>query len=753
MRPATIPAVTYAFFGTMLGTGFLLLSGCAHMEAPPGGPPDTHKPYVTAAFPPPDTTRAPLDLRAQVVFSEWINPDIERNKVYLNPPLARKLKTKLKGNVLEVTSKARLDTGTTYTLGILGSVKDLNGLPLESPLALTFATGAKLDSGSVSGRLTPFQAKPTLGAFAALYPRDADLRARFSHLTRKGDSAVTPDAAPNPAKERPAYLGPVDSLGRFAIHGVRPGRYALLGFQDINGNLNPEVGTEALAIGPTLEVTAKTDAKALTLFAYDTLPIKIVEARWVHEAERNGKSEGTIRIKFSRQPNPLLAVHRESYEVATAKNPTVTPDQKAPADPASLRPVLDACVHPVTGEIELHLAGLDFDSEYVVRCPGLRDVYGNALDSTRGQAAFKVGRALDTTRAEFFFFGPRKISGEPERLAPDKIIPGRGLAAYYPRLLSDSILTDLKSRLIAKSDTTVVKVNLLRADHHEIAFQFPGLQLKGQRLTLSLKPSPTDTGKHASAPTSTLPPTSAVPPAAPGSSPGTPAPPTLAVPPTAPGSTPGTSAPSTPGIAGATATAAPANANPPLPTSQPIATLPLADSAKLGSLKFRQSPSAFGSRLILRALSSTMEFSRQTPTTEEFTFDSLPEGWYAVDYFRDANGDGIWNPGSLAPWNVQEPYVEWADSVEVKPGSVGDGMGKPAGKPAGDSLRVGQGTSLESNSGTSPTKTSAASAGLEPAHATTANPPGSATNPLSAPAPAPSGASAADRKLAWPPAW
>ncbi len=595
------------------------LAGCAHMEAPPGGPADTRRPFVAAVYPAPDSVKVPLDLHIQIAFSEWVNPDAERGKVYLNPPLHHKLKSKLSGNLLEVTSKAHLDTNTTYTLGVLGSVKDLNGLALESPLELVFSTGTKLDSGKVSGRVVPFQSKAVLGSFAALYPRGVDLRSRFQHLTHHGDSVVTPDAQPNPAKEKPAYLTPADSLGRFAFRAVRPGRYGLLGFQDINGNLNPEIGTEAIAIGPSLEVSSSGDVKVLSLIAYDTIPLKLMEAKWVGETVKDKFSEGTVHLKFSRTPQPLLAALRESLFVRKA-------GRSGALNSGVPVPVLEVCVHPTNGEIELHTAPLEIDSQYVVYCQGLKDPYGNALDTARSQAPFRVTRMTDTTRPEMIFFGPRKVNGEMEKIGMDRLIPARGLAIYYSRLLTDSTLSDLKSRLTVRIDTNSVPVTLARANHHVFSLFMPTLLLNGQRLQFSLKPSlaeklagQSQDSSHAKLKVSTD-------------------------------------------------TVKSVSKAPLGPVS--IGTFSLAEVARFGALKFQQKSSAFGSRLVLRSLSSPAEFSRPTPPSEEFVWDSLPEGWYAADYFRDANGDGIWNPGSLSPWTVQEPYVLWMDSVEVKSGGI-----------------------------------------------------------------------------------
>jgi hypothetical protein len=53
--------------------------------------------------------------------------------------------------------------------------------------------------------------------------------------------------------------------------------------------------------------------------------------------------------------------------------------------------------------------------------------------------------------------------------------------------------------------------------------------------------------------------------------------------------------------------------------------------------------------------------------------DSLPIGKYSVGYFRDADGDSLWNAGRLHPWIPQESFVHLADTVEVMPGGTGPG--------------------------------------------------------------------------------
>jgi hypothetical protein len=659
----------------------MLLASCAHVEAPPGGPADTRKPFVSAVQPAPDSTRVGRDLDARIRFSEWVSPDIERGKVYLIPPLAKRIRTHLDGDELRVTSSDRLDSNTTYTLGLLRTVKDLHDQPLEAPLELAFSTGPALDSGRLAGTVAPFQGRPAAGAMAALYPRGPELRGRFRHLTRRNDSTVVPAAQPDPAKELPAYIAPADSLGRFAFSHLRPGRYGLIGFQDANGDLAPAIGAEALAIGPSVDVASGAgEAVPLTLAAYDTMPMRLTEARWAQETMYQGRCLGTVRLKFSRPPHPAQALRREAYGLRKAG-----PDGK-PAGAAL--PVLDVCANPVSGEIELSTLPLDRDSQYVASCAGLRDIYGNLADTARARALFKADTASrDTAKAEMIFLAPRKVSGERGRLPADHLMPGAGLTAYYPRLLTDSLQGWLRGHLQAKLDTTPLAFVLDRVSHHEFSLKFPAIPLKGQRLLFSLK---TDSAATASAGT-----------AAPGARPDS------------------ASAKATAG----SSPAAPAGA-------APVASFTLADAAKLGSLKFKQDRSAYGSRLVIRALGSPAEYSRITPAADDITVDSLPEGMYAVDYFRDTNGDGLWHPGSLAPWAVQEPYVQWADSAEVKAGAAGRGDGKPPGSrraaPADSSM-----TEAATQAGTQ-----AGTQGAAPAVIGAAQ-----------------GAGIPERKLAWPPMW
>jgi hypothetical protein len=48
-------------------------------------------------------------------------------------------------------------------------------------------------------------------------------------------------------------------------------------------------------------------------------------------------------------------------------------------------------------------------------------------------------------------------------------------------------------------------------------------------------------------------------------------------------------------------------------------------------------------------------------------FAAIPEGEYTIFAFRDSNGDGQYDYGSLSPFRPAEAYTGWRGSVRVRP--------------------------------------------------------------------------------------
>ena len=230
--------------------GMAMLLSCATQVAPGGGPEDKLPPRVAAVYPAPNTTNHPNELYVKLEFDEWINASIPRSAVSISPPIDKKMKFEVSGKTLELTSRAELDTGTTYTVTFAGGIKDLHGNMLATPFQIVFSTGAKIDSLKLVGRvlvndsLIRKKVYPSIGLFLMGSERESR-----HYLEKYRDTAThVLDSLPMLTKEPPLYLTRTDSVGNFVLSGLRPGRYRVVAFLDANGNQKIESSSELVGV-------------------------------------------------------------------------------------------------------------------------------------------------------------------------------------------------------------------------------------------------------------------------------------------------------------------------------------------------------------------------------------------------------------------------------------------------------------------------------------------------------------------------
>ena len=233
-------------FWTVLAFACAGLIACATQVAPGGGPEDKLPPRIAAVYPAPGTTNHPIELYIKLEFDEWINPSIPRNAVSISPPIEKKMRFEVSGKTLELTSRGLLDTGTTYTVTFASGIKDLHGNALAKPFQVVFSTGAHIDSLKLSGRvmvldsMTKKKLYPSVGLFL-MGPEREGIR----YLQKYRDTTTNLlDSLPMLAKEPPLYTTLVDSAGVFELTGLKPGRYRVATFLDVNGNQKIEPSVE-----------------------------------------------------------------------------------------------------------------------------------------------------------------------------------------------------------------------------------------------------------------------------------------------------------------------------------------------------------------------------------------------------------------------------------------------------------------------------------------------------------------------------
>lgn len=416
----------------------LLLLACATVVAPSGGPEDKLAPRVAAVYPMPNATNMPTELLVRLEFDEWIQSSLPRNAVVISPPLEKKLKLKVSGDVLEISSNAVLDSNTTYTLTLGNALKDLRGNAIAPPFQLAFSTGNHIDSLSLSGKILLTQemvaAKelPSIG----LYPLGTE-RSKRNYLKKYRDSLLNaPDTVPFLTKEIPLFFTQADSNGFFKVIGLSPGKYRIVAFVDANGNRRLDQTTEPGGIYGDISLDSLfKDSLWLPLGNLDTSGVVLDSVKQLGAT--------IIQPIFNAAVNPDslkgCMLYGSNKKVLDSLQKILAPNGK-PAFAISVVPVKD--------------------SSYVFKCAFAKDSLGRYLDTLQNEFEF-IWREFpnDTFPANLATVIPR--SGQ-KLVFPEKPV----LLTYDKVVYGDTLEKDLF--FIVRKDTLPVKVIRKDAANFEV---------------------------------------------------------------------------------------------------------------------------------------------------------------------------------------------------------------------------------------------------------------------------------------------
>jgi hypothetical protein len=203
-----------------------LVSACAKVSAPSGGPRDRQPPVALNSIP----AYGSLNFKGSKIvigFDEYVVLDNITDKFMVSPPLKKKPRVYLKGKNVEVEFFEQLKDSTTYTLYFQDAIKDLNEGNVLQNYQFVFSTGAVIDSLSVTGNV--------FNSYNLNVP-DKALAVMYRELA---DSAVI--------RHLPEYISRVDQEGYFRIDNVRPGKYRLYALKDIDNSKNYNLKDEEFA--------------------------------------------------------------------------------------------------------------------------------------------------------------------------------------------------------------------------------------------------------------------------------------------------------------------------------------------------------------------------------------------------------------------------------------------------------------------------------------------------------------------------
>lgn len=232
----TVPAVLFA----------LVLSGCAQMREPVGGPPDTSPPELLSADPANGTVLFDAD-RIVLRFNERIKLERVSERLLISPPLDVPPEvTVVGGQDLVINLKAPLKPNATYTFNLGEAVVDLTENNPAAGLTYVVSTGPVLDSLFIQGTVSDaFTDKSEENILVVLHA-DTDSTGFFSG--------------------RPAYFTRTKKDGSYLLQNLRSGRYRSHALRDQNANYRYDLPNEAIAFMDSMISTDHTGPYPLRVF-------------------------------------------------------------------------------------------------------------------------------------------------------------------------------------------------------------------------------------------------------------------------------------------------------------------------------------------------------------------------------------------------------------------------------------------------------------------------------------------------------
>ncbi|MBI5836614.1 MAG: Ig-like domain-containing protein [Candidatus Eisenbacteria bacterium] len=201
-----------------------LVTGCARMEPPSGGPLDLVPPVILATAPDSGAVQVPRGSVLRVEFSKSMDRRSVEDYIFTSPPV-RFQEVRWSGRTLELVPQDSLRANTTYLAVVGTGARDSHGNALARAVNLVFSTGEKLSPGRVSGRVEAVK-QSAAGIFVWLY-----------------DQALHADSLWG--RDDPDYVGQTGADGHFEILGLGIGpAYSVHLFADLNRNRAFDEGGE-----------------------------------------------------------------------------------------------------------------------------------------------------------------------------------------------------------------------------------------------------------------------------------------------------------------------------------------------------------------------------------------------------------------------------------------------------------------------------------------------------------------------------
>lgn len=204
-----------------------LLTGCANIGSPPGGPTRTEPPRLVAIAPDSGAVNVRADkvtFRFDAVVSDRPTGQAATlEALFIISPRDGAPRVSWERSRVEVRPRRGFLPNTAYSVTMLPGITDLRGNTLRETRTIVFSTGPTIPPYAIRGRVFDWLAeRPAASALI--------------EVTRRPDSVQ--------------YVGSVDSTGQFSVGPLASGTYSVRAILDNNRNraLDPSEPWDSLAV-------------------------------------------------------------------------------------------------------------------------------------------------------------------------------------------------------------------------------------------------------------------------------------------------------------------------------------------------------------------------------------------------------------------------------------------------------------------------------------------------------------------------
>lgn len=252
----------------------LLLSACAHIVGPSGGPRDMEAPKVLSVVPANKST----SLQSGTVIikmDEYINIADANKNISIVPNTSQAPIVTALGKELRIKLPKDLQANTTYTIYFGKAIQDITEKNTLADFRYVFSTGSSIDSLSIGGSLNDYSGERNfLNYYIGLYDYNANIQDIKNAKT--------------------LYLIRPEETGNFLFENIKPGAYRIVAFHDDNKNKKYDAYKEN--IGYSIEVLNPSDPKA----SYVSLPIFLEKSDTTMLIKSTNYTYNKTVLKFNR---------------------------------------------------------------------------------------------------------------------------------------------------------------------------------------------------------------------------------------------------------------------------------------------------------------------------------------------------------------------------------------------------------------------------------------------------------------------